>query len=95
MGSHDSDERQEQGGLPGAVGAEERHPLALGDREGDTAQCFGAVRIGVGEVFDLEQHVHAVSMAATATTQAAAIQETAAVQRTGRLGAAAAGMTPV
>ena len=46
-------ELEEQGGLAGPVGAHQGHLLPMGDPEGDPLQHLGAVRVGIVQVFHL------------------------------------------
>ena len=87
---------QDEGRLPGAVRAEERHPLAAAEFEIDALQRRLAVRVAVGQVADLEDRVvhdcHARIVAAAATAGATA--RAAQWARAGG-GWTAAGKTPV
>ena len=49
---------QHQGGLAGAVGAEQRDPLALVDVQVDAEQGLVPVGVGEGEAADVEDRCH-------------------------------------
>ena len=53
-GGEDAVEVQDEGGLAGAVGAEQRHPLAAVDVQVDAVQRLVAVGIGVRQAADVE-----------------------------------------
>ena len=56
-GGEDAVEVQHQRGLAGAVGAEQRDPLAPVDVQVDPEQRLVAVGVGVGEAADVEDRV--------------------------------------
>ena len=53
-GGEDAVEVEHQGGLAGAVGTEQRDPLAAVDVEVDAEERLVAVGVGEGEVLDVE-----------------------------------------
>lgn len=57
-------------GLAGAIGTEERDPLALGDRQIDTPQRLPPIRVGEPETADFQHRDHEPTNAITATTTA-------------------------
>ena len=70
LGEEEPVEVEEEGALPRAVGAEERHALAWLDREGQVAQDGLPTGVGEAEVFDA-QAAHRRAEAVMAPTAAA------------------------